>query len=54
MSEENITETSTEATTLAKRFCPICAGFMYWQDSLTILPEFSGYECEECFYFEFT
>lgn len=52
MSEETNTET-VEAATI-RRYCPICAGFVYWKDSLTLVPELAGYECEECYFFEFT
>lgn len=52
MVEETATET-TEASA-SRRYCPICAGQMYWVESLTLVPELSGFECEECFFFEFT
>jgi len=51
MSEEIVVE---EEQAARYRFCPICAGEVIWVNSLQLVPQLSGFECQECFFFEFT
>jgi len=52
--DTNVNVEVPEASAVNYRFCPICAGQMYWVESLTMVPGVAGFECEECFFFEFT
>jgi len=52
-----MTDTATVENTVSSvdyRYCPICAGQMYWVEAMTLVPELPGFECEDCFYFELT